>query len=369
MKAMEKHENPLSFLNIFAGVLIAVVGGVILAFIIQEGRFAPTPTPTSIIQATAIVTTQNQSSQPTSVPTAKNTSTPAPSNSPTPTKTSVPTMAPVKPSDTPVPVSSGAVFFGRSKNINGLVVSVGPPDYDSGCSGTLDFEVTLSNETDNPIVLSFGLGDIKLLGNGEKQLSLYGDYGAATPRCYGGFKLEVLAPNSTVKFAVRTTDSLGSYSYLDLVFGEKAGRLAGEKWRLDLSAAFNITRTPFGQDVNIDGLEATVGDENYFPGCKGTLDFQIVLRNTTSQPIILSMGSDNLKLYGDSGSDLSVYSQFDNQSTDCYGGFKLETMQAGETVLIAVRNISSLSGLSYVDFVFEADNRLDGLRWRLTLPR
>ncbi len=359
---MEKPHDPLSVRNIVAGILITVVGGVILAFIIQEARFAPTPTPASITQATAIVATENQSLQPTSVP-VENTRPPAP------TKTPVPTLPPVIPSDTPIPVSNGTVFFGQSKNISGLVVSVGPPDYDSGCSGTLDFEVTLSNETSNPIVLSFGLRDIELLGNGESQLSLYGDYGAATPRCYSSFNLETLAPNSTVRFAIRATDSIGSYSYLELVFGERTGRLAGEKWRLDLGASYDTRRTPFGQAINVDGLEVTVGEENYFPGCNGTLGFQITLRNTTGQPIILGMNSGNLGLYGDSDSGLSVYSQFGSQSADCYGSFNLETIQAGDTVLIAVRNTSSLSGLSYVDFVFETDNRLDGLRWRLTLPR
>jgi hypothetical protein len=217
-----------------------------------------------------------------------------------PTSTPVPpTPTPVPPTSAPVPASSGTIFFGESRNIDGLVVSVGPPDYDSGCDGTLDFEVILSNETNNPIVLSFGLRDIKLLGNGERQLSLYGDPGAATPRCYSGFNLETLAPNSTVKFALRTTDSLGSYSYIDLVFGENAGRLSGEKWRLDLSRAYDVKRTFFGETINVEGLEVTVGEENYFPGCKGTLGFQIILRNATNQPIVLGLRSSNLKLYGD----------------------------------------------------------------------
>jgi hypothetical protein len=288
----------------------------------------------------------------------------------TPIKTPVATLLPIIPSDIPAPMSNGTFFFGQSKNIDGLIVSIGPPDYDSGCSGTLDFEVALFNKTDSPIVLSSGLVDIKLFGNGEKQLSLYGDYGAATPRCYGNsFNIETLAPGSTAKFAMRTTDSLGGYEYLELVFGEATGRLAGEKWRLDLSAPFDISRTPYGQTINVDGLEITVGDENYFPSCNGTLGFQIALTNTTSQPIILSMNSSALALYGNNDSSLSIFSQLGSQSSNCYGNFNLETIQAGDTILIAVRNTSSLSGLSYVDLVFETNNRLDGLRWRLTLPR
>ncbi|MCL4299511.1 MAG: hypothetical protein KJ077_27495 [Anaerolineae bacterium] len=35
--------NPLSFRSILAGIIITIVGGIILASIVQEGRFAPTP--------------------------------------------------------------------------------------------------------------------------------------------------------------------------------------------------------------------------------------------------------------------------------------------------------------------------------------
>ena len=36
-------ESPLSFKNIFAGIIVTVLGGVILAFIIQDARFSPQP--------------------------------------------------------------------------------------------------------------------------------------------------------------------------------------------------------------------------------------------------------------------------------------------------------------------------------------
>lgn len=358
---MEKPYDPLSARNIIAGILITVFGGIILAFILQDARFAPNSTPTSTAKATDIVIAENLNTSSTLTPDEN-------ARLPMPTKTSISTLPLVLPSDAPISAPS-ETFFGQSKNINGLVVSVSPPDYESGCTGTLDFEVTLSNETSNPIVLSFGLSDIKLFGNGETQLSLYGDYGAATPRCYNGFYIETLAPNSTVKFALRTTDSLGGYSYLELVFGERTGRLAGEKWRLELGAPYDTTRTPFGHAINVEGLEVTVGEVNYFPGCNGTLGFQITLRNTTGRPMILGLRSENLRLYGDNDSILSVYSQLGRQSADCYSRFDLEAIQARDTVLIAVRSTSRLSGLSYVDFVFETDNRLSGLRWRLTLPR
>ncbi len=39
-------EDPLSIRNIVAGILITVIGGVIIAFIIQDARFAPRQTPT-----------------------------------------------------------------------------------------------------------------------------------------------------------------------------------------------------------------------------------------------------------------------------------------------------------------------------------
>lgn len=265
--------------------------------------------------------------------------------------------------------SDGIVYFGQSKDVNGLLVSVSPPYYESGCGGKLDFEVTLSNQTKAPIVMSFGLGEIKLSGNGERPLGLFGELGAATPRCYGGFNIGTLAPNTTIKFAIRTVDNISDFSYLDLSFGEKAGRLSSEKWRLDLSTTYDIKRTFFGEIVNIDGLEVTVGDENYFPGCGGALGFQITLRNTTKQPITLGMGSGNLRLYADNGSGLDVHSKLGEQSTDCYSGFNIETIKPETTMIVAVRTTTGFSGLSYIDFIFESNNRLAGLRWRLNIPR
>jgi len=290
---------------------------------------------------------------------------------PTDTATIAPTniLPATMPIATSAPVSSEVILFGQSKNINGLVVSISPPDYDSGCSGTLDFQITLSNQTSNPIVLGFGLRDIKLWGNGSKSLSLSGEPGAVSPRCYSGFSVETLPPNSTTKFSLRTTDSLGTYQYLELEFNENTGRLAGEKWLLDLNTIYDLTRIPFGQTAYVDGLEVTIGQENYFPGCNGTLGFQITIRNTTNQPIILGLTSNSFSLYGNNHSDMSIYSELGAPSNECYGSLRLETLQAGETVMIGVRSTESLSGLFYIDFVFEIDNRLDGLRWRLELPR
>jgi hypothetical protein len=360
---MDNYQNPLSLRNIIAGVIITVIGGIILAYIIQDARFAP-PSVTTQTNALTVESPNTNSTNPTKV-ILSNTQTPIP-NVPADMPSNVP---PIMPSETSAPVSNEIAFFGQSKNINGLVVSISPPDYDSGCSGTLDFQITLTNQTSNPIVLGFGLSDIKLLGDGETNLSLYGDKGAISPRCYSGFNIETIPPNSTTKFSLRTTDSLGSYNYLELVFNEKTGRLAGEKWRLYLNENYDSTKTLFGQTVNLDGLEITVGQENYFPGCNGTVGFQITLKNTTRQPIILGINSSSFSLYGDNDSVMDTYSQLGAPTTDCYGGFNLETLQAGETKLIAVRSTSSLSGLSYIDLVFESDNRLDGLRWRLILPR
>jgi serine/threonine protein kinase len=285
-----------------------------------------------------------------------------------PTATSVVTVGATNVTNTPVSTSKEISFFGESKNIDDLIVNVAPPDYDSGCDGTLDIEVSLSNETHSPIVLGFGTEDIRLLGNGEDHLSLYGDSGAATPRCYNGFELSTLAPRSTATFALRTIDSLGDYEYIDLVFGENTGRLSEEKWRLDLTREYDLERTFFGETISIEGLQVYVGDEDYFPGCDGTIGFQIKLHNTTDQPIVLGMRSNDLKLYGSNHTELSLYSKLGKQSEECYGSFTLETVEAGET-LIAVRTTSSLAEISYVDFVFESDNRLNGLRWRLVLPR
>jgi hypothetical protein len=46
---MKKADNPLSFKNILSGIIVTVIGGIILAYIIQDARFSqqsPTPTPT-----------------------------------------------------------------------------------------------------------------------------------------------------------------------------------------------------------------------------------------------------------------------------------------------------------------------------------
>ncbi len=360
---MDNHQNPLSLRNIISGVIVTVIGGIILAFIIQDARFAPSSVTTlpNILTAESPNTNSVNSAE-TVIP---NTQPPVPT-----LPAVVPSdVLPIRPSETSAPVSNGIAFFGQSKNINGLEVSIGPPDYDSGCSGTLDFQITLTNQTSNPIVLGFGLNDIKLLGNGDTNLSLYGDKGAISPRCYSGFNIETIPPNTTAKYSVRTTNSLGSFNYLELIFGEKAGRLAGEKWRLDINTSYDSTKTLFGQTINLDGLEVTVGQENYFPGCDGTLGFQIALRNTTSQPIILGINSSSFSIYGDNGSEMGEYSQLGAPTIDCYSNFNLEAIQAGGTELIAVRSTSSLSGLFHIDLVFEVDNRLDGLRWRLMLPR
>ena len=42
---MGSSNNPLSIKNIVAGLFVTVVGGILLAYILQEGRFAPTPAP------------------------------------------------------------------------------------------------------------------------------------------------------------------------------------------------------------------------------------------------------------------------------------------------------------------------------------
>lgn len=40
---MDKHENPLSWKNLIAGIIITVIGGIILAFLIKDARFAQNP--------------------------------------------------------------------------------------------------------------------------------------------------------------------------------------------------------------------------------------------------------------------------------------------------------------------------------------
>lgn len=48
MKKSQPPDSPLSVKNIISGILITVIGGVILAFIIQDARFSPSHTPTAV---------------------------------------------------------------------------------------------------------------------------------------------------------------------------------------------------------------------------------------------------------------------------------------------------------------------------------
>lgn len=279
--------------------------------------------------------------------------------------------------ENPVPTVDyqGLPSFGESRDINGLIVTVSAPNYDAGCDGTLEFEIILNNTTNAPIVLGFdSYNDLKLLGNGNDTMyNIYGDIGAASPRCINNFEVETLAPTTSTTLFVRTTTSLGDYKYLDLVFGENAGRLAGQVWRLDLSKQYEIPVTHFGETISKDGLEVTVGWENLFPGCDGTLGFMVLIKNTTSQPIVLAMSLyDGISLYGDNDTELDIYSDLGQlPTTECpysyYG--EIDTIQPNESITLAVINKRSLSGITYVDFVFEADNRLAGAKWRLILPR
>ena len=75
------NNDPLAFKNILAGIIVTVVGGVILAFFLQDARFAPKP-------ATRDIAPSKQ------VPTA--TSRPTSTLGPTVTPLSVPTSTPTR---------------------------------------------------------------------------------------------------------------------------------------------------------------------------------------------------------------------------------------------------------------------------------
>lgn len=275
--------------------------------------------------------------------------------------------------ENPVPTVDyqGLPSFGESRDISGLTVSVGVPNYDAGCDGTLEFEVTIANTTSSPIVLGFdSYNDLSLLGNGNDKLYLYGAEGALTPRCFNSYEIETIAPNSSIVFSLRTRDSLGEFKYLDLVFGENAGRIAGQIWRLDLSKQYEIPITYFGQTINKDGLEVGIGGENYFPSCDGTLEFSATIRNTTNQPIVLSITRDSMSLYGNNDDDSYIYISRDRpENCNYYLRDDIESIQPNETITLFIITKDSLSGLQYLDFVFEPGNRLSGLKWRLNLPR
>jgi hypothetical protein len=72
--------------------------------------------------------------------------------------------------ENPVPTVDyqGLPSFGESRDIDGLVVTVGIPNYDAGCDGSLEFEITINNTTQSPIVLGFdSYNDLKLMGDGD----------------------------------------------------------------------------------------------------------------------------------------------------------------------------------------------------------
>ncbi|GEM_PF-4720039 len=128
--------------------------------------------------------------------------------------------------------------------------------------------------------------------------------------------------------------------------------------------------THFGETIDLNGLSVTVGTENYFPGCKGTLGFLITLYNTTKQPIVLGIKPSDVKLYKEDGSTMDLYMQFGPQSLQCYEGIKnIEAIDAGQTILIAVRTLTSLSEVNSVALNFESKGRVNGIHWRLVLPR
>lgn len=68
MRSSDKSNNPLAFRNLLAGVIVTVIGGVILAYIIQDARFTPRSAPQTAPVPT-LQPTQDWSSQPTVVST------------------------------------------------------------------------------------------------------------------------------------------------------------------------------------------------------------------------------------------------------------------------------------------------------------
>jgi hypothetical protein len=350
-------------------IILILVAGVITVFLFSKYPMAPTyhGPGTSTPTAQAPVPPNPAAPQVAAVPQTQPSS-PAPN----PTATPIPTATPTLPPGTKVPTARANEInaFGTTKSFDGLEVSVSPPDFDSGCGGKMDFEVTLTNHTDKPLVLGVSLADFKVYGDDQKPLALTGALGVMTPRCYEGFRFETLQVNTSVKFAVRIMESVTKYTTLDFVFEHPLGRLSGRKWRLDVAKTPTVKRSHFGETLAANGLALTVGGEEYFPGCGGTLGFTIRIVNATDQTIALGLNAGQIKLYGSSQASLPISSRLGGTSMDCYFGFTpVETIKAGETIVIAVRNTTSLALLSFVDVVFETGGRLEGLRWRLNIPR
>ncbi len=367
-------------------LLTAVVGllTAIIAFMRETTPpVAPIPpTATATIVVTTFVTAAPSvasTSAPSSAPTAASTTAPtiAPSAVPvasaTPARTPTLSVTPTRPA-APTPVvtipTNEAAPFGTLRDFNGLQAVIGNSDLAAGCGGTLDFELILTNTTGSPIVLGFTQADLKLTSDAQTTLSIYGDSGTESPRCYSSVNVGTLAPNASAVYALRTTDVLTKYKSLLLTFGSKAGRLANQMWRLDLATTAVAPRPDFGQTlVSADGVEVSAAQANYFPGCNGTLGFGLTLNNKSANAVQVSLNSANLHIYGDSKTKLEVNSQLGAPSDKCYSSFNLPTLKSNESQQLAVRVSGNLAGLSYVDIVIEGATRLAGLRWRLQLAR
>jgi hypothetical protein len=290
----------------------------------------------------------------------------------TPTPVATPTRAANTPAASPSPTANnGTASFGTVRDLNGLLAVVGNPDLAAGCNGTLDFELIVTNTTSSPSILGFLPSDIKLSGDGQSVLSLNGDLGPESPRCYGSFTATTLAPGTSATYALRTRDNLSRFKSLTVtLLGQRAGRLADQSWRLDLSTAGLVQRPPFGQTlISSDGTEVTTMQANYAPGCNGTFGFAITLRNTGTRAAALMLNSQSLHVYGDSKSELNVRSQVGAPTAECYGSLNLPSLNVGESRTLAARVLGNLASFTYLDIVFEGPTPLAGLRWRQQLPR
>lgn len=275
---------------------------------------------------------------------------------------------------TPSPsINPSTALFGDQRDFNGLLVTVGGPNFAPGCHGTLGFEVSINNQTDDPIVLGLNYQSIALFDEKDNPLNISVDEGPASPRCYGTYgslDIGTIDAHTEIEFSVRTQDSLVGLSSVQFSFGHDAGRLSGSTWLLDLGQSDSpLSPNHFGDTLNLNGLQVFVGDETYFPGCNGTIGFQIRLYNATTQSILLNLSSRDLVLYSDQGSTLELDSQLGQQALDCYTDFNLNSIGPEETLFISARTKMSLIGISYVDFVFEGGVRLRGQLWRLILPK
>jgi hypothetical protein len=125
--------------------------------------------------------------------------------------------------------------FGGTLSAGGLSVTVGPPNYQPGCTGTLGFEIALRNVTAAPVAISIGSANLSVQDSTRNRPArLFMQRGAATLSCYRNTipPLEGIAPGETARIAIRMVEPIRSGAELEFRFSGTGQPLDDLRWRL-----------------------------------------------------------------------------------------------------------------------------------------